>query len=222
MENIKIFIATPCYGGLVYSSYTQSLLYTCMLLSSKNIKYEVKFINNQIVTRARNMLCSLFMADDSFTHMLFIDADVVWQPSNVLMLLEHNLECVIGVYPNKRYIKTNDDEIGLMPSSVFMKNDEKYENLLNVKYAAAGFMLLKKSALKRIEKDVQTFELPGASDEKVQLYNYFDCNVVDNDYLTEDYYFSYLFNKNGGNIYADKRIQLKHIGMHEYGELIKK
>ncbi len=59
MENIKIFIATPCYGGLVYSSYTQSLLYTCMLLSSKNIKFEVKFINNQIVTRARNMLCSL-------------------------------------------------------------------------------------------------------------------------------------------------------------------
>jgi hypothetical protein len=138
------------------------------------------------------------------------------------MLLEHNLECVIGVYPNKRYIKNNDNEIGLLPSSVFMKNDEKYENLLNVKYAAAGFMLLKKSALKRIENDIKTFELPGSNDENVQLYNYFDCNVVDNDYLTEDYYFSYLFNKNGGKIYADKRIQLKHIGMHEYGELIKK
>ena len=57
----------------------------------------------------------------------------------------------------------------------------------------------------------------------MKMFNFItiDCNVVDNDYLTEDYYFSYLFNKNGGKIYADKRIQLKHIGMHEYGELIK-
>ena len=143
MENIKIFIATPCYGGLVYSSYTQSY-YTLVCYYLLKILNLIKFINNQIVTRARNMLCSLFMADDSFTHMLFIDSDIVWQPNNVLMLLEHNLECVIGVYPNKRYIKNNDNEIGLLPSSVFMKNDEKYENLLNVKYAAAGFMLLKK------------------------------------------------------------------------------
>ena len=44
MENIKIFIATPCYGGLVYSSYTESLLYTCMLLSSKNIQLEVNLL----------------------------------------------------------------------------------------------------------------------------------------------------------------------------------
>ena len=43
-----------------------------------------------------------------------------------------------------------------------------------------------------IENDVETFYLPGENGENVSIYNYFDCKVVDNDYLTEDYYFSYL------------------------------
>ena len=57
--------------------------------------------------------------------------------------------------------------------------------------------------------------------KQIKVYNYFDCNVVNHNYLTEDYYFSHLFNKNGGQIYADKRIVLHHIGSHSYGSLIK-
>ncbi len=222
----KVFIATPAYGGNVCSAYTESLLYTCMLLSRHNIEFELKFINNQIVTRARNMLSSLFMDNNSFTHMMFIDADIVWQPKHVLMLIQHDLECTIGIYPNKSY-SWNGDKLGLNPSSVIdntstNENDDKYNpNLIRIKHGATGFMLLKKSALIRIQDDVETFILPGSNGEPIKLYNYFNCKVVDNDYLTEDYYFSHLFNKNGGKIYADKRITLHHIGTHRYGELLK-
>jgi len=217
----KVFIATPAYGGNVCSAYTESLLYTCMLLSQNNIQFELKFINNQLVTRARNMLCSLFMDNDSFSHMIFIDADVVWSPEHVLMLIEHDLECVIGIYPNKAY-EWKGSKLTLNPSSkidMFNKSVPN-SNLIRIKHGATGFMLLKKSALLRIQKDVETFILPGSTGEPITLYNYFDCKVVDNDYLTEDYYFSHLFNKNSGIIYADNRIKLRHIGAHEYGELI--
>jgi len=220
----KLFIATPAYGGNVCSAYTEALLYTCMLLSQHNIQFELKFINNQIVTRARNMLCSLFMDNDSFTHMIFIDADIVWKPEHVLMLIENDVECAIGIYPNKRY-NWNGDKLELAPSSIIDNisyNEPPNSNLVRVKYGATGFMLLKKSALIRIQNDVKTFFLPGSTSGKsIKLYNYFDCNVVNNDYLTEDYYFSHLFNKNGGVIYADKRINLYHIGAHTFGELLK-
>lgn len=218
----KILIATPAYGGNVCAAYTESLLYTCIILSQKNIEFQVKFINNQIVTRARNMLAYNFMKEESFTHMLFIDADVVWSPQHVLMLLEHDLECSIGIYPNKHY-EWRDNKLTLNPSSVVDKTscyEIPNENLIKIEKAATGFMLLKKSALKRIESDIEKFVLPSSTGD-VELYNYFDCNVVDNDYLTEDYYFSYLFKKNGGEIYADKRINLLHIGNHQYGSLIK-
>ena len=218
---MKILIATPAYGGQVYTGYTESLLYTCLMLNSLNIEYEVKFIGNQIVTRARNMLSSLFLDNKTFTHMLFLDADVVWHPLEVKKLIDHNLECVIGIYPNKKYHWDKND-LKLLPSSVIDKPIVKKDNsLIKIKYAATGFMLLKRSALERIKNDVETFELPGSKGEMIKLHNYFDCKVVDNDYLTEDYYFSYLFNKNGGEIFADESIKLKHIGPHEYGELLK-
>lgn len=216
----KILIATPAYDGKVCSAYTESLLQTCIMLSHRNIMFEVKFINHQIVTRARNMLCAIFMDDNSFTHMIFIDADVVWQPSHVLMLLEHNLECVIGIYPNKKYYWV-DNKLTLQPSSQIVLPPNVSDNLIMIKHGATGFMMLTKSALCRIQGDIETFILPSVNNERHTLYNYFDCNVVDNDYLTEDYYFSFLFTKNGGKIYADTRVNLCHIGSHRYGELIK-
>ena len=64
MENVHVFLATPAYGGNVCAQYTESLVRTCELLKGLNIKYTLKFINNQLVTRARNMLCHLFMNDE--------------------------------------------------------------------------------------------------------------------------------------------------------------
>tara|TARA_B100000886_G_scaffold219131_1_gene152151 strand:- start:727 stop:1407 length:681 start_codon:yes stop_codon:yes gene_type:complete len=218
-KQTKVLIGTPAYGGMCCTAYTEALLYTTMYLSQKNINFNVKFINNQIVTRARNMICSIFMDDESYTHLLFIDADIKWSPEHVIMLLEHDLECVIGVYPNKQYYKIKDD-IKLNPSSQFASPQIENNNLVKINKAATGFMLLKKSALIKIQKDVETFILPNSEGKDIELYNYFDCMVVDKNYLTEDYYFSHLFNKNGGEIWADKRIVLGHIGSHTYGELI--
>ena len=86
----KILIATPAYNGQVCSKYTESLIYTCFVLSNFKIQFEIRFINNQIVTRARNMLSSIFMENKSFTHMMFIDADIVWSPLDLKKLIDHN------------------------------------------------------------------------------------------------------------------------------------
>lgn len=216
MENLNIFIATPCYNGQLYASYTESLINTIKLFTSMNIKHNVHFIKNQLVTRARNMQSHLFLKpENNYTHMMFIDADVVWEPQHILWLLQHNKECTIGIYPNKNY----DINYNLKPSSVIKKPFEVKDNyLFEIEKAATGFMLLNKAALERIKNDVDYFFLPSGIEptKNVKIYNFFDCNVVDHDYLTEDYYFSYLFKKNGGKIYADNRITLKHCGTHEY------
>ena len=214
-NELNIFIATPCYNGQVYASYTESLINTINMFNHMNIKYNIQFIKNQLVTRARNMLAHNFLRKkNNYTHILFIDADVVWSPESVMHLIQHNKECVIGIYPNKAY----DKNYNLNSSSRPIEPITIHENLFKIKYAATGFMLLNKNALERIKHEVDYFYLPDESSEnkKAKVYNFFDCNVVDHDYLTEDYYFSYLFNKNGGTIYADTRIKLKHCGTHEY------
>ena len=229
-EEIHLFIATPCYNAQVTSKYTESLINTCNFLNKHNIKHTVKFINNHIVTKARNMLAHNFMNSElKFTHMLFIDADIIWKPEDVMNLLEHNLECVIGVYPNKQYYVSKNESgknINILASSQFyqpLQLKENNENLIKVEFAAMGFMMLKKEALRKIENDIQIFNLPKNdmnTDIYENVYNYFDCNVVNSHYLTEDFYFSLLLNTNGGKIYADKRINLLHTGNHDYGSLM--
>jgi len=218
---MKILIATPAYGGLVYSKYTQSLVLTCEMLRAYNIDYQLHYINNQIVTRARNMCCSVFLDDKNTTHMLFIDADISWNPKDVLKLIQHDKDCVVGIYPNKGYYYDINNNLTMNPSSVVKKPITENGNLIELEYAATGFMLIKRNALEKLKPSVEQFNMPTGSDPNKQIYNFFDCNVVDNSYLTEDYYFSYLLKKTGEKIYADKTISLTHIGTHDYGSLIK-
>ena len=143
---------------------------------------------------------------------MFIDADITWQPQHILQLLKHNKEFIIGIYPNKSY----DENYNLLPSSK-IKSHNVVDNLIEIEYAATGFTLIQKSVFEKIKNDVLTFNLPnGITGENVKVYNFFDCNVINEDYLTEDFHFSHLYNKNGGQIYADITIQLKHSGTHEY------
>ena len=137
----------------------------------------------------------------------------------LLKLIMHKKECVVGVYPNKCY-HWRGGKLTLDPSSVINEPIEEKEGLTRLKYGATGFMLIARSALERIKHEVETFYLPGSEGQQVKLYNFFDCKVIDEDYLTEDYYFSHLLNKNGGEIYGDMSIRLTHMGTHEYGELI--
>ena len=218
---VKILIGTPAYNATVCSQYTKSLVSTCLLLNSMNIEFNVHFINNQIVTRARNMIAHIFMNGD-YSHLMFIDADVIWNPEDVIKLLNHKKECIIGIYPNKGYKRVENNMI-VAPSSQILENtanktNNLHKDLINIKRAATGFMLLTKDALKRIQPDIDQFYLPSGN-EMCFLYNYFNCMVVENDYLTEDFYFSYLYIKNGGEIFADKTIKMLHVGNHEYGSL---
>ena len=53
-------------------------------------KIEIQFGtigNESLITRARNTLVQLFM-DGDYTHLLFIDADLAFDPKAVLRMLE--------------------------------------------------------------------------------------------------------------------------------------
>jgi hypothetical protein len=100
----KLYILTPCYGSLCFVNYVLCIMATQDLLRSLGIEVKVEFCrNDSLVSRARNNLVAKAMNDPEMTHMLFIDADITWDPTDILKLIISNKSLCGGVYPLKHY-----------------------------------------------------------------------------------------------------------------------
>ena len=85
----KIFIGTPCYGGMITADYFKSVLQLTALAATKKIELQFGTIGNEsLITRARNTLVQLFMDESQYTHLLFIDADIAFNPESVFRMLD--------------------------------------------------------------------------------------------------------------------------------------
>ena len=97
----SVLIATPCYGKLVGEGYLKSILSSFDLLRSKGHQVELHTIGNEsLITRARNNQVAYFLTK-SFDYLMFIDADISWNPEALLALLDSDSD-VCGIpYPTK-------------------------------------------------------------------------------------------------------------------------
>jgi len=100
----KVYILTPCYGSLCFVNYVKCVMATADMFRSLGIGYSLEFCrNDSLVSRARNNLVAKAMNDPEMTHIIFIDADITWNPTDILKLIICNKALCGGVYPLKHY-----------------------------------------------------------------------------------------------------------------------
>jgi len=100
----KIFVGTPMYGGMCHGMYTKA---SCDLATTAT-KYgmDIKFFylfNESLITRARNYLVDEFLRSP-YTHLMFIDSDINFNPQDVLALasmINEDMPIIGGPYPKK-------------------------------------------------------------------------------------------------------------------------
>lgn len=98
----KLFVATPMYGGMNHGMYMKSCLDLQSICSQYGIEIRFSFIfNESLITRARNYLVDEFLRAEGFTHLLFIDADIHFDPRDVVACLALDKDVVGGPYPKK-------------------------------------------------------------------------------------------------------------------------
>jgi len=103
-NNPKLYILTPCYGGMCHINYTTCLINTLTLFRQLNFPLQVEFCkNDSLISRARNNLVARALFDPSMTHVIFIDNDITWDPLDVIKLIMCEKELVGGIYPLKNY-----------------------------------------------------------------------------------------------------------------------
>lgn len=99
----NIFIATPCFGDLMYRGFVNSLADSRLLLAKNGHSIHfAAFGNESLITRARNNLSAQFMKSEC-DHLLFIDADITWRPEAILDLINSPYDMCGIPYPTKSY-----------------------------------------------------------------------------------------------------------------------
>ena len=241
----KIFIGTPCYGGMITADYFKSVLQLTALAATKKIELQFGTIGNEsLITRARNTLVQLFMDESQYTHLLFIDADIGFSWRNIERLLCADKDIACGIYPRKhlhfekisKWVTENPEISSDELEAKILGYNLNFDDPMNLKgesgffrvnEAATGMMLVKREVFRTMFK-----KFPERKYESDQIVNgeYFksdncydlfavgpyETQHVDGRpmirYLSEDYYFSRLWQECGGEIWADMAMPLTHFG----------
>jgi choline kinase len=174
-----------------------------------------------LVSRARNAAVAHFLQDEDATHMLFIDSDIIYEPEDVLRLIQADKEVIGGMYP-KKYIKW--DHIKKYPEAErvdFPVGTSKInsEGFIETKYAPTGFLMIAKTAINKLIKSNPQLKYRNDIDgygTGDTFYDLFHVGIKDGIYESEDWGFSSLWREAGGIVYIHPEVNLKHVGWHEY------
>jgi len=103
-KNPNVYILTPCYGGMCHVNYIHALMTTINLFQYFKIPLQIEFCkNDSLVPRARNNLVAKALNNPNTTHIVFIDADIQWNPIDLIKLIVADKYIIGGAYPLKKY-----------------------------------------------------------------------------------------------------------------------
>lgn len=227
---VKLFLSTPCYGGLCLEKYMKSIVNLQMLLMREGVQLMLDTTENEsLVHRARNVSIGRFMQKTDADYFMFIDADVEFDAQSVLRLLRSGHEVSVAVYPKKvvmwdqaREAVENGDErnMALLSSSLVANIGATKRSVVNgfveVLDGPTGFMMISREALTKMHEHYP--ELNCKNDHQNRDFDeycaIFDCMIDPESkrYLSEDYAFCRRWQQMGGKIYADCNTTLGHVG----------
>ncbi len=232
-----VFIATPCFGGLVSQHYMQSVIRLIQFASQANFDAALALLgHDSLITRSRNTLVSQFLNTPEATHLLFVDADICFEAEQVYEMLRFDREFVAGIYPLKvidwsnpaiKRAATAREPFPAAPllyvGTLCTENEREREGrFATAIYCGGGFMLLKRQVIERMiaaYPESRYNSVHAYSNAKTaESYALFDC-MIDKDtgaYVSEDFGFCQKWRDIGGRIWLDTEGKLTHIGSYNF------
>jgi hypothetical protein len=237
-----IFLATPCYGGLVNAFFMRSVLSLQEACRERGVGLHVELVGGDaLITRARSRLAEQFLAHPQATHLFFCDADIGFSPKNLFRLLDADKDVAGGVYPLKQIdwekarAAAKAGVGDLQAASVgyvvrFLPTPgntvEVEEGMAKVSYVGTGFLLIKRAAMQRVvnaHPELRAHMGDMADPRAPTAVMVFETMIEPEtgQYLSEDYAFCRRWRDLGGEIWADMEAPLTHVGHAAYtGSLI--
>jgi len=235
----NVLVCIPSFDQKIHLQTISSIINTRDTLLQAQIGIGMMWVRDSLVTRARNKLVSAFLEQKEYTHLFFIDADIVFDPQDFIRVLLFDKPLSSAPYPIKHEQKIEEGDaskgwcLNFPIGEVDLSDNDK--GFKKVNYAGTGFMCIERIVFETILKKYPNIEY--LSDVKANIdnkrevggkkeYAFFDCGIQGQGiledeektqrYLSEDYYFCALWKQCNGEIWSDLTSTLKHIGIKEY------
>ena len=200
----KVFIAIPTYSGKLDNRLVHSLIESLAKFEKEKIAFEFFTMSYHChVDDARNEITAKFLYSDCDS-LIFIDADVSWEPDALVKLAKHDRDVVAGVYP-KRVEHDLEFPVLVEPGQAIQADSD---GLVEVNGAPTGFMKIKRNVLEKLNKanSNRTYlrDLPTAI--------IFERTYEDGHRFSGDYSFCRSWKKHGGKVFVDPEMKLTHLG----------
>lgn len=233
-----LVIGTPCYGRQVTDLYAGSLIKLTLACQQRGVRLQVQMTGSDaLITRARQNVVAHFLHIEAATHLLFIDADIGFEPEQVFRLLDFGAPMAAAVYPIKRIDwekvaaaaqagrgPLNSTALSYMIEFASSGPIETRDGFARVSFAGTGFLMIERQALLamiehypelRYAHDHKPNDVLAGSPYRSALFN---C-MIDTEtgtYLSEDFSFCRRWTGMGGEIWADLRSRLTHVGAIDF------
>ena len=233
-----LFIATPMYGGMCTGYFANSMVATANILPQHGIDMSFSsMFNESLIQRGRNALADQFMSRKECTHLLFIDADIKFNPHDIPPMVAADVDILCGIYPKKeinwhgvdKAVKqgvpvnqlahhTGSLVVNLVgyQGSVTVPRDKPVE----IWNGGTGFMLIKRRVFEKLKKVLPSYNndvtIINSGNQMQRITEYFACSIEEGTerLLSEDYYFCMKARENKIKVHAAPWVQLGHFGTY--------
>jgi len=208
----KLFIGIPAYDGKLNIKTAYGLAQLMPEAMRLGVAVTLSDISNcSLITLARNALVNEFLKTDC-TELLFIDADVIVTPDDILRLMAQGgtQDISAGAYPRRAQDKRFFTDLYWDEN----KNLEFVGSLMRVKRVGTGFMLIQRHVIEKMIEAHPEWEYANADGAK--LHALFDFGIVNGQYVGEDYLFCDRATQLGFKVYIDVDISLPHVGTEAF------
>lgn len=234
----SILVASPIYNDQCYGSYTHSLLQLQAALYQRGIGFEYAWTkSSSLITIARNLLSDWFLKRTQCTHLLFIDADMVFRSSDVLAMLDADLDVIAAMCPRKeinwsnvastarRYPEMPPHELARVAGSYGtyqLRHPEQgfsVERPVQVDGIGTGIMLIKREVFLAMADAYPDAVMtsPDRAGGGETIHTFFDLGKNERgEMLSEDLMFCKRWRDIGGAVYGAPWFEVGHIGSYEF------
>ncbi len=234
---MHVVIATPCFGAMVHQAYMLSILRLLCSPLAQRVQFTLEMLgHDSLITRSRNTLVARFLANPAATHLLFVDADIGFEPEQLERMLGFDQPVVAGIYPLKVLhwqtapARQRAGEPADAAALLYVgepcqgREAERMDDFITARHAGTGFMLLRRDALERMVQAYPETRYIGvdaynpAAAEGTPSHALFDCMISpeSGQYISEDWTFCHRWRAIGGKVWLDTHGSLTHVGAHDF------